>query len=368
MARNGSGVYAPPAADYPAVASTLIESTKFNNVIDDISTALSGSIAANGETTVTQNLPMNSKKFTGLANGSARTDSVALGQVQDGTLNWVDGGGTVDAITATYSPVITALVDGQICCVRATGANTITNPTFSPNGLTARIIYKFGGQALEVGSIRSDQHELILRYDLANTRWELLNPASAALAGSASQAFSVASLDIGDADTTLTRVSAGVVAVEGVNLVKQDQTALSCAFLAYKSSSTADQTGDGTAYTVIFDTEISDIGANYNNATGIFTAPATGLYRLSAKVLIFQLAAGHTTHELSLITSNRSYIGYEIYTSNPLTDSTLQLDELVDMDAGDTAYISVKVAGATKVVDVYGSAIQFTNFSGERVA
>lgn len=205
MPRNGSGIQSSPAADYPAVASTLIESTKFNNVIDDINTSISGSVAADGQTTITANIPMNSKKFTGMANGAARTDSPALGQVQDGTLNWVDGGGTADAITATYSPAITTLVDGQICCVRATGANTITAPTFTPNGLTARIIYKLGGQALEVGSIRADQHELILRYDLTNTRWELLNPAVnattlalattyAALAGSASQAFAASTM------------------------------------------------------------------------------------------------------------------------------------------------------------------------------
>lgn len=176
MSRNGSGTYAAPAADFPAVAATIIESAKYNNVINDIATAMSGSIAADGQTTVTANLPMNSKKFTGLANGSARTDSPALGQVQDGTLNWVDSGGTANAITATYVPTITALVDGQICCVRATGANTITAPTFAPNGLTARIIYKVGGTALVAGDISGVDHELQLRYKLATTRWELLNP------------------------------------------------------------------------------------------------------------------------------------------------------------------------------------------------
>ena len=40
MPRNGSGSYSPPAASFPAVASTLIESAKFNAVINDIATAL----------------------------------------------------------------------------------------------------------------------------------------------------------------------------------------------------------------------------------------------------------------------------------------------------------------------------------------
>lgn len=103
----------------------------------------------------------------------------SIATTQDGKLNWVDGGGTADAITATYVPSITALVDGQLCCVRATAANATTTPTFAPNGLTARTIVKKGGSALVAGDIVADGHELILRYDLANTRWELLNPGDA---------------------------------------------------------------------------------------------------------------------------------------------------------------------------------------------
>ena len=225
MARNGSGVYAPPAADYPAVASTLIESTKFNNVIDDISTAMSGSIAADGQTTITANLPMNSKKFTGLANGSARTDSATLGQVQDGTANWVDGGGTADAITATYSPVITTLVDGQICCVRATAANATTTPTFSPNGLTARTIVKNGGTALVAGDIAADGHELILRYLLASTRWELINPAtsvSALTAASATTATTANRVDSGEVTVTANATTGDIFAAAANSILWDD--------------------------------------------------------------------------------------------------------------------------------------------------
>jgi len=116
----------------------------------------------------------NSKKYT--------LDTVPYGDtikkgVQQGTTNWVDGGGTADAITAVYSPAITALVDGQLCFVRATLANATTTPTFAPNGLTARTIVRQGGSALVAGDIVGNGYELILRYDLTNTRWELLNPA-----------------------------------------------------------------------------------------------------------------------------------------------------------------------------------------------
>jgi len=46
MARNGSGVYSLPAANYPAVSGTLITAANRNAVDADIATALTGSLAA----------------------------------------------------------------------------------------------------------------------------------------------------------------------------------------------------------------------------------------------------------------------------------------------------------------------------------
>lgn len=90
-------------------------------------------------------------------------------------VQWAAGAGTVDAITATYDDV-DALVDGLILGVRASGANLTTTPSFSPNSLTARTIKKAGGVALAPGDIFAAGHELLLRYKLSTTHWELLNP------------------------------------------------------------------------------------------------------------------------------------------------------------------------------------------------
>jgi hypothetical protein len=43
--------------------------------------------------------------------------------------------------------------------------------------LPARTVTKVGGAALSPGDIAGNLHELLLRYNLANTRWELLTPA-----------------------------------------------------------------------------------------------------------------------------------------------------------------------------------------------
>src|SRR3990172_12881352 len=84
--------------------------------------------------------------------------------------------GTADVITATYSPAPT-LVDKKILFLRAIADNVSSTPTFSPNGLTAHPITKSGGEALNAGDIQSSS-TIILQYDLANTQWELLNPAT----------------------------------------------------------------------------------------------------------------------------------------------------------------------------------------------
>ena len=87
---------------------------------------------------------------------------------------WVVAGGTADVLTATYSPAIPALTDGLTLNFRASLTNLTTTPTFSPNGLTARTFTKLGGAALLAGDIALNG-EYTARYNLANTRWELVN-------------------------------------------------------------------------------------------------------------------------------------------------------------------------------------------------
>lgn len=99
-------------------------------------------------------------------------------------LNWVAGGGTADAITATYSPAVPALTDGLLCAVRlGATANVTTTPTFAPNGLTAHVVTKLGGVALKPGDLAGTLAEYWFRYNLANTRWEVVNPAFPFLIG-----------------------------------------------------------------------------------------------------------------------------------------------------------------------------------------
>lgn len=181
MGWNGSGTFnriyswvADKAAGFD------ISSSRMDTDTDDIASAGFGNcLTRDGQGQPTTTLPMAGFRHTNVGTGVARSDYAALGQVQDGSTNWTVAGGSSDAITATYTPALTVLVDGQLCWFRATAANTTTTPTFSPNSLTARTITLRGGGSLAPGSIPGNLAECILRYNSANTRWELLNPSQA---------------------------------------------------------------------------------------------------------------------------------------------------------------------------------------------
>lgn len=176
MARNGSGTFSLLATLAPA--NTTSNSSTVNSIMDDIATGLTDSINVDGTKAFEANQPMGGFKLTGMGTGSAATDSVTLGQVQAGRANWSDGGGTADAITASYTPAVTSVTDGDLFYVRATAANATTTPTFTPNSgtVTARTIVKNGNVALAAGDIAGDGHELHLRYRSSDTKYELLNP------------------------------------------------------------------------------------------------------------------------------------------------------------------------------------------------
>ncbi len=181
MSWNGSGVFnrlyswvADKAAAIDITASRMDADTN-----DITSNGFGNCLTRDGQGQPTANLPMAGYRHTGVQNAVNRSDYAALGQVQDDVgLNWAAAAGSADAITVTYAPGLTVLNDGQVCFFRASAANATTTPSFAPNGLVAHTITKGGGAALVPGDIAGALAECVLRYNLANTRWELLNPAN----------------------------------------------------------------------------------------------------------------------------------------------------------------------------------------------
>jgi len=133
MSRNGSGVYSLPAGN-PVVTSTTIASTWANNTMTDLATALTGSLASDGQTTATGNLKMGSNRITGLADGIAASDAATVSQVPSGALFLLKASNLSDVANATTSR--TNLVAAK------SGANSdITSLT----GLTTPLTVAQGG-------------------------------------------------------------------------------------------------------------------------------------------------------------------------------------------------------------------------------
>jgi hypothetical protein len=63
MSRNGSGTYSLPAGN-PVVTGTTISSTWANTTLNDIASALTGSVASDGQTPMTGSLAMGGNNIT----------------------------------------------------------------------------------------------------------------------------------------------------------------------------------------------------------------------------------------------------------------------------------------------------------------
>ena len=79
MSRNGSGVYSLPAGN-PVVTQTSISSSWANGTLGDIATALTGSVAADGQTPMTGALDMNTQKIVNLGAGTVAGNAIEYAQ------------------------------------------------------------------------------------------------------------------------------------------------------------------------------------------------------------------------------------------------------------------------------------------------
>lgn len=137
-------------------------------------------------------------------------------------------------------------------------------------------------------------------------------------------------------------------------------------FIAFNANTTSNQTGDGTDYTVPFDSEVTDDGGNF--ASNTFTAPIGGCYQLNCAVSIAALGAAHTQALLTIVTSNRTYRFGRMSVGaarDNLNAIILGGSVLADMDASDTATVHLSVSNSTPTVGVEGNAsVLLTFFSG----
>ena len=188
MAFNGTGTF---LRIYNWVTDKVnaipITASRVDAELDGMATGLSNCITKDGQTTISANIPLNSFKLTGLGVGTARTDAITVGQVQDNQFLYLGTtSGTADAYTLAPSPAITAYTATQQFTAKISATNLTTTPYLQVSSIaspaTTAVIKKLSATKTEIAVEASD---LLINgiYDFkrnsANDTWIVLNPEKA---------------------------------------------------------------------------------------------------------------------------------------------------------------------------------------------
>ncbi|MFA5340303.1 MAG: hypothetical protein WC332_00860 [Clostridia bacterium] len=256
--------------------------------------------------------------------------------------------GTADAIVADYNPDVT-LVDKALVALEAAAANATTTPTFAPDGVTAHTIVKQGGVALAAGDIPGAGAVMLLEYNLANTRWELLNPAKVALTALAPQAAYtiLANGTAGAASpTAIAPVANGIWGCNGSSV---------CAYYTnFRSDNTAAQFNDSVAPTKLAGVDPVNVTAGVT----VWYQPVatTGPVYISTPSLTAgtypQLLEGVATGGLIFGDASPDAAGEVGY------DGALKYYDAVGLKSVTTGYIDISTGGTTRRIITVDDAAQ----------
>jgi hypothetical protein len=281
---NGSGTFLINSTGQPVVAGTVISSSVFNALTTDIANGLSTAITKDGQTTVTNNIPLNGYKVTNLGAATVATDAVQLGQVQSGTATLLTVTGT-DTYVGTASPSLSAYAAGNVFTFVV--PNTNTGPaTLNVSSLGAKTISRDGSTALVAGDLVAGS-EVVVAYD--GTRFQVLNSNS-------KTNFNVSNnLTVGN---SVTAASASLSTPLPVASGGSGISSLTTNGVLYASSGTTMASGS----TFVFDGTNVGIGVSPVAANGIFQLGSYGAVKALMEKITVSATAATGTINLDAVT------------------------------------------------------------------
>ena len=135
------------------------------------------------------------------------------------------------------------------------------------------------------------------------------------------------------------------------------------AFYAYLN---AVQTSPADGATLNFDTELYDVGSNFNTTTKTFTAPIAGKYVFTLRGMFYAFDSSSQQYfRLNIVTTDRYYhhiIGPDAWSSNP-SYTSLSFCCTAQMSALHTAYCTVSWSGGSAPSQMSAGA-SYSEFSG----
>ena len=199
----GSDTWAKSAA-----AGENVRSDRADVHDEDIATGLENCLTRDGQNSPSANLPMSSRRHTGVGNAGARTEYAAAGQVQDGALTSLAVSGA-DTLTASPSPAIPAYALGQRFSFKIAETNTGA-VTLDINALGAKAVVKAAGAALDAGDLTAgDVAEVV--YDGEQFQLVAVSVGPSALRDIGTAAGNLVALD-GDGLVPASVIPSGVLA------------------------------------------------------------------------------------------------------------------------------------------------------------
>lgn len=170
MAWNGAGLFSRVRSWVTDAANGIdIQPDLMDQDTNDIALGLNNCLTKDGQNSPTADLPMGGKKHTGVADGTARTHYASVGQVQDGAVTYCAAGGTANALTLTFSPAITSLVNGQRLRFRASATCAAGATTAAANGIAAKAIKRPDGTDPVAGDITNGRECAVIYNSTSDT-------------------------------------------------------------------------------------------------------------------------------------------------------------------------------------------------------
>jgi hypothetical protein len=258
MSRNGSGTYNLPAGN-PVVTATTITSTWANTTLSDIGTALTGSLAADGQTPATGNLNMNTNRIINvvdptLAQDAATKTYVDTADTTNLALTLLKANNLSDVANATTSRTnlgLGSIATQAASAVAITGGTItgITDLTVADGGtgassITANsVILGNGTSALSGNLVAPSTSGNVLTSN--GTTWTSTAGAYALTSGTAQASTSGTSIDFTSIPSWVKRVTVmfNSVSTNGTSIVQIQLGSGSVQTTGYVAAAANDSTG-----------------------------------------------------------------------------------------------------------------------------
>ena len=141
---------------------------------------------------------------------------------------------------------------------------------------------------------------------------------------------------------------------------------LQSAFCAQANADLSNIPSNNSEQTVKLGTEIFDLNADFNTSTFTFTAPVTGKYLLTFSATLANVDTNATLIAIYIDTSNRDYADSNTFGINGYSadEPRVEVSQTVvaDMDASDTAKVTVRQFEGTAQMDVTDDTCHFSGY------